>query len=370
MEALFSLGKADASAGVGNRDINSSNIVAGPSSFSATLAAQDAAESKSGQSSEQAVTAPAERAQTKEGKLKQAKASDADSPDDESEADKAAAAAATLAQMLAAPAPAPAPLALGLSGESPESLPSEDAPAVTSQPANAPASAEQATVSAVATQADGPIGAGQSAGAAFASLIEANTKSQTPISTASAEPDSLPGSTEAKPPAPTPPGLSSLPLFANPLRAAALATAIEAGQQAGLQSAVGSHEWAEELGTRLAVMTAQGDQSGSLRLSPEHLGPLEVQIRMQDDKANVVFGAQHADTRRALEEALPRLRELFAASGLQLGDAGVSREAPRQAQTGWSTRSVGGLPGLDTDVSAPVADAQRRYHLGLLDTVA
>ncbi|MEP7311690.1 MAG: flagellar hook-length control protein FliK [Pseudomonadota bacterium] len=137
-----------------------------------------------------------------------------------------------------------------------------------------------------------------------------------------------------------------------------------------LQHPVGSAHWAEELGSRLTLMAGQGQQSGSLRLTPEHLGPLEVRIDINDDVANVFFGSQHADTRSALNEALPRLRELFAASGLVLGDTGVSRDTPRQdtraadprrySTQGQDTSSIN----TDMQVSASVR------HAGLLDTYA
>jgi flagellar hook-length control protein FliK len=70
--------------------------------------------------------------------------------------------------------------------------------------------------------------------------------------------------------------------------------------------------------------------SASLKLSPEHLGPLEIQISVQDDRATVWFGAAHAETRTALEQALPRLRELLQSQGLSLTDAGVFKEPPRE----------------------------------------
>jgi flagellar hook-length control protein FliK len=97
-----------------------------------------------------------------------------------------------------------------------------------------------------------------------------------------------------------------------------------------LRQAVGSPRWAEELGSRLVLMTTRGHQEGSLTLSPEHLGPLEVRISVNQNTAQVWFGAQHADTRAALAEALPRLREMFAEAGMSLGQAGVSQEAPRR----------------------------------------
>lgn len=97
-----------------------------------------------------------------------------------------------------------------------------------------------------------------------------------------------------------------------------------------LQHSVGTQAWNEELGTRVTVMAERGQQSASLRLSPEHLGPLEIRIAIRDDQASVWFGAAHADTRAAIEHALPRLREMFAAQGMSLTDAGVSREPPRE----------------------------------------
>src|SRR5690606_31118744 len=104
--------------------------------------------------------------------------------------------------------------------------------------------------------------------------------------------------------------------------------AASAGQL--LRAAVGTPQWADELGSRLVMMSTRGQHEGSLTLSPEHLGPLEVRISVQQTNAQVWFGAQHADTRAALAEALPRLREMFAEAGLSLGQAGVSQEAPRR----------------------------------------
>jgi len=95
-----------------------------------------------------------------------------------------------------------------------------------------------------------------------------------------------------------------------------------------------------------------------------------VLIRLQDDKASVIFGAQHADTRAALQEALPRLRELFAASGLQLLDAGVSREGARQAMPSRFTRNFGsGIDADSTGVETSITVAGLR-HSGTLDTIA
>jgi flagellar hook-length control protein FliK len=131
---------------------------------------------------------------------------------------------------------------------------------------------------------------------------------------------------------------------------------------------VGSAQWADEIGSRMTMMVEQGKHTASLRLSPEHLGPLEVRITMNGDQASVQFGAANVDTRNAIENALPRLREMFASQGLSLADANVSREPPRQQQnpTPQSSSSSSSFGGEDGATALSAA----QVRLGLLDAYA
>lgn len=116
---------------------------------------------------------------------------------------------------------------------------------------------------------------------------------------------------------------------------------------------VGHPRWAEAVGHEVRLLIDRGLQTATLRLSPERLGPLEVRIEVADDRAQVWFGATHADTRAALTDAMPRLREMFESAGLQLTDAGVHREAPRDPQS--LPTAPSGRPGVpDEDTAAAV----------------
>ena len=139
-------------------------------------------------------------------------------------------------------------------------------------------------------------------------------------------------------------------------------------QLSDVKSAVGSSAWADEVGGKVTWMAKQGIESASLKLSPEHLGPVEVHISVQNGATSVMFGAAQPDTRAALEQALPRLREMFAGQGLTLADAGVSREPPRQQNRPSPVAAVSGISAVSdesTTVSAVMA-----VRLGLLDTYA
>jgi flagellar hook-length control protein FliK len=138
---------------------------------------------------------------------------------------------------------------------------------------------------------------------------------------------------------------------------------------AELRSAVGSDAWNDELGGQLTWMTHQGIESGSLKVSPEHLGPVEVTISVQNGAASVWFGANHADTRAALEQALPRLREMFANQGMNLTDSGVSREPPRNQTRSSSQQGVSSISAVGAAADSS-GSAAIRSNLGLVDTYA
>ncbi len=95
--------------------------------------------------------------------------------------------------------------------------------------------------------------------------------------------------------------------------------------------------WRGELGSRLMVMANGSVQSAEIKLNPAHLGPIEVRISIEGDQAKVSFSAHHALTRDALESAIPRLREMLGANGLDLLDVNVSEhslndQSQREAQ--------------------------------------
>lgn len=97
-----------------------------------------------------------------------------------------------------------------------------------------------------------------------------------------------------------------------------------------LQPTANPEVFSNGLGNRLMMMSRDGVQSARLKLHPENLGPLDVRIQIEDDGARVWFGAQHGQTREALEAAIPRLRELFAEQGMQLLRADVSAGHSRE----------------------------------------
>ena len=133
---------------------------------------------------------------------------------------------------------------------------------------------------------------------------------------------------------------------------------------------VGTPAFNDELGGKITWMANQGVQSASLQLSPEHLGPVAVHISVQDGSASVAFNANHADTRAALEKALPQLREMFATQGLTLTDASVSQQSPRGQPQKQAVAAIGAIGGVSSEESTSPLAAVASTRLGLVDTYA
>lgn len=89
-------------------------------------------------------------------------------------------------------------------------------------------------------------------------------------------------------------------------------------------------EWNTELGEKLLWMHKQAVPSAEIRLNPEHLGPISIKVDVSQDQASVVFTAQHAAVRDAIEAAIPKLREMLGGQNLNLADVNVSQQQSEQ----------------------------------------
>lgn len=97
-----------------------------------------------------------------------------------------------------------------------------------------------------------------------------------------------------------------------------------------LEPRLGGPDWGNALGQKVLWMVSSQQQVAELNLNPPDLGPLQVVLSISNDQASATFVSQHADVRQALEAALPRLREMMADSGINLGSATVSADSSQQ----------------------------------------
>ncbi|MCC4588527.1 flagellar hook-length control protein FliK, partial [Xanthomonas sp. NCPPB 1067] len=132
---------------------------------------------------------------------------------------------------------------------------------------------------------------------------------------------------------------------------------------------MGSDTFDDAIGARLSWLADQKIGHAHIKLSPSEMGPVEVRLHLEGDKVNASFTATNADTRQALEQSLPRLRDMLGQNGFQLGQADVSQQ--QQGQSG--NRNGGGSEGngltLDDSPAVGIPSVVLRQR-GLLDAYA
>ena len=86
-------------------------------------------------------------------------------------------------------------------------------------------------------------------------------------------------------------------------------------------------QWGQALGQRVMFMAKNDLQQAQITLNPEKLGKIQVVLQLDKDQVmNVSLTAQSGTTREAIENALPRLREMLEQAGVNLGSVDVSEQ--------------------------------------------
>lgn len=97
-----------------------------------------------------------------------------------------------------------------------------------------------------------------------------------------------------------------------------------------LETPVHDRAWTGDFSQKIVWMASNDKQVAQLTLNPPEMGPIEISLNLNKDGASALFVSHNAEVREAIETALPRLREMLAGAGIELGQANVSAESFRQ----------------------------------------
>lgn len=155
-----------------------------------------------------------------------------------------------------------------------------------------------------------------------------------------------------------------------------LAPAIVVPTLVTINTPVTHEKWGDEFNQKITWLSTQKEQSAELHLNPPQLGPMDVVLKVSGDQATALFSSPHAAVREAIEQALPKLREMLADSGIMLGNATVNDQAPRNRQndsenrSGTSRQSINGISDSTTTGNASMRVSPISRHNGIVDTFA
>ena len=107
-----------------------------------------------------------------------------------------------------------------------------------------------------------------------------------------------------------------------------------------------------QLAEKVRWMVNTNNLIAEIRLDPAELGSMQVKVALKAESASVSFVVQSHQTRDALESATPKLREMLAEKGIELGQSTVRQDSQsKQDNQGQAQQQTKANQGFMTDSS-------------------
>lgn len=91
-------------------------------------------------------------------------------------------------------------------------------------------------------------------------------------------------------------------------------------------------EGQQQLAEKVRWMVNSKSATAEIRLDPPDLGGINIKVNLSGDTAQVNFNVQSAAAKEALDQAVPRLREMLQDQGIELGESVVQQESQNNQQ--------------------------------------
>jgi flagellar hook-length control protein FliK len=140
-----------------------------------------------------------------------------------------------------------------------------------------------------------------------------------------------------------------------------------------VHASVDSDEFAQGLSDRVSWMVNSGVNSAKLQVNPPQLGPIELNILVQGDHAQVSMSTHSAVTRDALQSSSSQLRDMLGAQGFGQVSVDISQRSFQDRSTyspPYELASSSGRGAAAAPAVSSSAAAAPRGSLGVLDAYA
>jgi flagellar hook-length control protein FliK len=97
---------------------------------------------------------------------------------------------------------------------------------------------------------------------------------------------------------------------------------------------------ADQMAEKVNMMMSKNLKNIDIRLDPPELGKMQIRMNMNGDMTTVHFTVANQHARDAIEQSMPRLREMLSQQGVQLGETAVQQQHSQQ-QGGYAASGRG-----------------------------
>ncbi|WP_125720782.1 flagellar hook-length control protein FliK [Pseudoalteromonas rubra] len=114
---------------------------------------------------------------------------------------------------------------------------------------------------------------------------------------------------------------------------------------------------------RVNMMLNINNKEAEIRLDPPELGSMQIRIRSEGEQAQVNFIVQNQQAKEQLEQSMPKLREMLAEQGIQLGESNIQQDQggdqhQQEASQGHGTLANNGSEAQNNDQQSTTSRRQ------------
>jgi flagellar hook-length control protein FliK len=129
-----------------------------------------------------------------------------------------------------------------------------------------------------------------------------------------------------------------------------------------------SPQFGDALGAKLSWMAERHIGHAEIRLSPDDLGTIDVRVRLNGEHVRAEFNSANADVRQAINNHLPRLRDMLSQQGFNLAESHVGNGSNQQS--GKNASSDPASASVEDEIALPAPRIPAYTHNGILNTFA
>ncbi|RUR05253.1 flagellar hook-length control protein FliK [Legionella sp. km772] len=85
-------------------------------------------------------------------------------------------------------------------------------------------------------------------------------------------------------------------------------------------------QWGDQFADHIAWLGNNDIKSAVIKIHPEDLGPIEINVKVVKDAASVNIISHSAQVRDVMDQAIPKLRDMMSAQGLNLAEVQISAD--------------------------------------------
>ena len=130
---------------------------------------------------------------------------------------------------------------------------------------------------------------------------------------------------------------------------------------------------AKMLQERVSALLNINNKEAEIRLDPPEMGSMQIRIRSDAEQAQINFVVQNQQAKEALEQSMPRLREMLAQQGIELGESSIQQGNPEQQQEQSGQGQLAGNQQAEEqqpEVTAQSAETSRQQSSSSIDYYA